>query len=254
MEQFFLDLQPAIEKAVQNAMEKIRQETGKEHIYSAALVTDSDCITLFLAVNTEEALAKQDKADQTPKRLAELREYWPEELVGQVADGSFSLKRYIPDEWDYSDGTGSELNQISQQLYKYEETLSDVDDEVHGQFQEQFLETVTLALKHYGQRVFLAQKLFALSLCPMMIGQQKLKMPLPGGLIPQNSMSSSRRGQGCLTDKQMERRMLKILQKHSPQFFAVCVFTAYNKICWKFLAFINIATYRTTPYSFPSNR
>ena len=60
MEQFFLDLQPAIEKAVQNAMEKIRQETGKEHIYSAALVTDSDCITLFLAVNTEEALAKQE--------------------------------------------------------------------------------------------------------------------------------------------------------------------------------------------------
>ena len=147
MEQFFLDLQPAIEKAVQNAMEKIRQETGKEHIYSAALVTDSDCITLFLAVNTEEALAKQDKADQTPKRLAELREYWPEELVGQVADGSFSLKRYIPDEWDYSDGTGSELNQISQQLYKYEETLSDVDDEVHGQFQEQFLETVALAFE-----------------------------------------------------------------------------------------------------------
>lgn len=147
MEQFFLELQPAIEKAVQHAMEKIRQETGKEHIYSAALVTDSDCITLFLAVNTEEALAKQDKADQTPKRLTELREYWPEELVGQVADGSFSLKRYIPDEWDYSDGTGSELNQISQQLYKYEETLSDVDDEVHGQFQEQFLETVTLAFE-----------------------------------------------------------------------------------------------------------
>lgn len=89
-----------------------------------------------------------------------------------------------------------------------------------------------MPLKHYGQRVFLAQKLFALSLCPMMIGQQKLKMPLPGGLIPQNSMSSSRRGQGCLTDKQMERRMLKILQqKHSPQFFAACVFTAYNKIC-----------------------
>ena len=46
----------AIEKAVRHAMEKVRQEAGKEHIYRAALVTDSDCITLFLAVNTEEAL------------------------------------------------------------------------------------------------------------------------------------------------------------------------------------------------------
>ena len=54
MEQFFLDLKPAIEEAVRHAMEKIRREIGQEHIYSVALVTDSDCITLFLAVNTEE--------------------------------------------------------------------------------------------------------------------------------------------------------------------------------------------------------
>ena len=66
MEQFFVDLQPAIEKAVRHAMEKLRQEIGKEHIYSAALVTDSDCITLFLAVNTEEALARRDEKDRTP--------------------------------------------------------------------------------------------------------------------------------------------------------------------------------------------
>ena len=91
MEQFFADLQPAIEKAVRHAMEKIRREIGKEHIYSAALVTDSDCITLFLAVNTEEALARRDEKDRTPERLAKFREYWPEELVDQVADGSFSL-------------------------------------------------------------------------------------------------------------------------------------------------------------------
>lgn len=151
MEQFFLDLQPAIEEAVRYAMEKIRQEIGNEHIYSAALVTDSDCITLFLAVNTEEALARRDKTDRAPERLAELRKYWPEKLVEQVADGSFSLNRYIPDEWNYSDGTDSALNQISQQLYKQEETLSDADDdtydEVHGQFQEQFLETVARAFE-----------------------------------------------------------------------------------------------------------
>ncbi len=151
MEQFFLDLQPAIEKAVLHEMEKIRMEIGNEHIYSAALVTDSDCITLFLAVNTEEALARRDEADRTPERLAELRKYWSEELVRQVADGSFSLNRYIPDEWGYSDGTDSELNQISRQLYDLEASFSDTDDDayddVHEQFQEQFLETVTLVFE-----------------------------------------------------------------------------------------------------------
>ncbi len=151
MEQFFLDLRPAIVKAVRRDMEKIRQEIGNEHLYSAALVTDSDCITLFLAVNTEEALAKRDQKERKPKRLAELRKYWSEELVSQVADGSFSLNRYIPDEWAYSDGKDSELNQISQRLYDQEETLSnapdDVYDEVHEQFQEQLLEMVTLAFE-----------------------------------------------------------------------------------------------------------
>ena len=151
MEPFFSDLQPAIERAVRNAMENIRREIGKEHLYGAALVTDSDCITLFLAVNTEEALAKRDRTDRTPERLAQLRRYWPGELVDQVAGGSFSLNRFVPDEWGYSDGTDSELNQISQRLYDQEEALSDTDgddyDEVHEQFQEQFLETVALAFE-----------------------------------------------------------------------------------------------------------
>ena len=151
MEQFFLNLRPAIEEAVRHAMENIRQEIGAEHIYSAALVTDSDCITLFLAINTEEALAKRDQADRTPERLAELRQYWSEELVNQVADGSFSLSRYVPDEWSYSDGPDSELNQVSKQLCDQEETLSDADgdtcDEACEQFQEQLLETAALAFE-----------------------------------------------------------------------------------------------------------
>ena len=151
MEQSFVDLQPAIEKAVRHAMEKLRREIGKEHIYSAALVTDSDCITLFLAVNTEEALARRDEEERTPERLAELREYWPEELVDQVADGSFSLNRYLPDEWGYSDGSDSELNQVSRQLYDQEATLANTDadtyDEIQEPFQEQFLETVALAFE-----------------------------------------------------------------------------------------------------------
>ncbi|MCI8804133.1 MAG: DUF4303 domain-containing protein [Oscillibacter sp.] len=131
-------------------MEKIRREIGTEHIYGAALVTDSDCITLFLAVNTEEALAKRDETDRTPERLAELGEYFPVELLNRIADGSFSLNRYIPDEWGYSDGTGSELNQVSRQLSNQEEALFDTDDdtdELQEQFQNQLLETAALAFE-----------------------------------------------------------------------------------------------------------
>lgn len=150
METFFLDLQPAVVNAVRHAMEKIRREIGTEHIYGAALVTDSDCITLFLAVNTEEALAKRDETDRTPERLAELGEYFPVELLNRIADGSFSLNRYIPDEWGYSDGTGSELNQVSRQLSNQEEALFDTDDdtdELQEQFQNQLLETAALAFE-----------------------------------------------------------------------------------------------------------
>lgn len=150
METFFLDLQPAVVNAVRHAMEKIHREIGTEHIYGAALVTDSDCITLFLAVNTEEALAKRDETDRTPERLAELGEYFPVELLNRIADGSFSLNRYIPDEWGYSDGTGSELNQVSRQLSNQEEALFDTDDdtdELQEQFQNQLLETAALAFE-----------------------------------------------------------------------------------------------------------
>lgn len=147
MEAFFLNLRPAIEEAVRHTMEKIRQEAGDEHIYSAALVTDSSCVTLFLAVNTEEALARRDKADRTPERLTQLLEYYPQELVDQVAEGLFSLNRYVPDEWDYSDGTDGGLNQVSRQLYDQEEKLSDEDDDTCDAFQEQLLETVTGAFE-----------------------------------------------------------------------------------------------------------
>ena len=174
MEHFFLALQPTIENAVRHAMEKIRREIGKEHIYSAALVTDSDCITLFLAVNTEEYLAKRDKKDRTPKRLAELRKYWPKEFVDQVADGSFSLNRYIPDEWGYSDGTDSELNQVSQRNCSWRRQ--------------------PVFSRGCGQRGSLARRLSALSPCPTMIGRRKSRTSPSGGSTLRNSMSSFRFG------------------------------------------------------------
>ncbi len=142
MEEFFKALEPMIQRAVQIAMEKIRREAGGERIYGAALATDSDCVTLFLAVNTEESLRRRDEKDRSPKRLKKLKEYWGEEKVRQIADGSFSMNRWLPDEWSYSDGSDSELNEISRLLYEKESTLSDAEGDVYDQFQEQFLETL----------------------------------------------------------------------------------------------------------------
>ena len=151
MEVFFKALRPMILEAVRTAMEEIRRQAGSEHIYAAALVTDSDCVTLFLAVNTEERLLRRDAKDRTPKRLKELRRYWSEEKVRQIADGAVSLNRWLPDEWGYSDGTGSGLNQVSRLLFDKEASLSDAAgddyDETCEQFQEQFLETVASAFE-----------------------------------------------------------------------------------------------------------
>ena len=98
MKEFFNALAPAIRQAVQSAMEKIRREAGDEHIYAAALVTDSDCVTVFLAVNTEEALEKRDKEDRTEERLRDLAPYLSQEKLRQIADGTVSLNRWLPDE------------------------------------------------------------------------------------------------------------------------------------------------------------
>lgn len=59
MEQFFNDLGKKIENALKTEIPKILKKTRGETIYTAALVTDSDCITLYFACNTYEALKKQ---------------------------------------------------------------------------------------------------------------------------------------------------------------------------------------------------
>ena len=146
MEKFFQELAPAIREAVCAEMQKIRRAAAGEHIYTAALVTDSDCVTLFLSVNTEEALAKRDARDRTEERLDSLRPYLSEEKLRQIADGTVSLNRWLPDEWGYSDGRHSRLDRISRRLFDKEASLSDAPgdqyDAVHEEFQERFLETV----------------------------------------------------------------------------------------------------------------
>lgn len=77
---------------------EILDRTGDEHIYTAALVTDSDCCSLFLAVNTLEYLESEDEEPDDESK-------------------------WHPDEWGYSDGHGSELVKLSKSLWENHNTL-----------------------------------------------------------------------------------------------------------------------------------
>lgn len=138
VELFFEDLSKRIVTAVKKDMERIIKEVGEEKIYSVALVTDSDCITLYLALNTYEYMKKRDE-----QYVKILKGKIAEEKIASVKNGTSSFTKWIPDEWGYSDGNNSELNKISKLLYEKEEKNS-------GEYEKNidlFFEAVTTAFK-----------------------------------------------------------------------------------------------------------
>ena len=138
MKQFFEKISLEIVKAVKKDAKKILKEVRKEKIYAAALVTDSDCITLYLAVNTYEQMRERDL-----KYLKMFGDAWDEEKVEGIKNGTLSMAKWIPDEWAYSDGKESKLNHVSRQLYAKEEENS----AVYAENMDLFLEAVTDAWK-----------------------------------------------------------------------------------------------------------
>lgn len=137
---FFKNLEHNIEQAVKKDMKKILKETGNEKIYAVALVADSDCITLYLAVNTYEFMEKHDKEYLIDMDLSE-------EDIKNLKEGSASLTQCLPDEWGYSDDDNSELAKISELLYENSES-DEYDDKEYEENQKLFFETVTSAFKH----------------------------------------------------------------------------------------------------------
>lgn len=87
-----------IRNAVSKDLLEIIDRTGDEHIYTVALVTDRDCCSLFLAVNTLEYLENEDEE-------------------------SDDESRWHPDEWGYSDGHDSDLVKLSKSLWENHNTL-----------------------------------------------------------------------------------------------------------------------------------
>ena len=95
---FWQDVAAKISDAVAADLREIIGRIDDERIYTAALVTDRYCCSLFLAVNTLEYLESEDEEpdDET---------------------------KWHPDEWGYSDGHGSELVKLSKSLWENHNTL-----------------------------------------------------------------------------------------------------------------------------------
>ncbi len=60
MKLFFEKISTEIENAVKKDINKILKEIGEERVCAIAFVTDSDCIILYLAINTYEYMNKKD--------------------------------------------------------------------------------------------------------------------------------------------------------------------------------------------------
>lgn len=138
MKQFFCDLSQEIQLAVEKDVKKIFREIGEEKVYAIALVTDSDCITLYMAINTYEYLKKKDE-----QYIKMLEGTVAEEKIKRVKEGSDSFTKWIPAEWGYSDGKNSKLTKIGRKLYKKEES----NPTEYAQYKSLFFETVTSSFK-----------------------------------------------------------------------------------------------------------
>lgn len=146
MKQFFDEIRLEVIKAVKKDVKKILNQIGKEQIYGAALVTDSDCITLYFAVNTYEKMREKDL-----KYVNMFQAYLTEEQLEGLKSGTLSMTKWVPAEWAYSDGRGSELNNVSNLLYQKEQSNSTE----YVENTALFLEAVTEAW-----RMLIADKIF----------------------------------------------------------------------------------------------
>lgn len=95
---FWQEVAAKIRDAVAADLREILDRIGNERIYTAALVTDRYCCSLFLAVNTLEYLESEDEEPDDDTK-------------------------WHPDEWGYSDGHDSELVKLSKSLWENHNSL-----------------------------------------------------------------------------------------------------------------------------------
>lgn len=98
-------------------MMEILKDVGKEQIYAASLVTDSDYTSLYFTVNTYECMKLKDE-----KYLEMLKSSFSLEKIEAIKRGKASFIKWIPAEWEYSKGKNSEFVKVSEMLFSKEES------------------------------------------------------------------------------------------------------------------------------------
>ncbi|MDE6541591.1 MAG: DUF4303 domain-containing protein, partial [Muribaculaceae bacterium] len=101
LDSFYSGLAKRVREAVAMDLQEVLAKIGDERIYAFALVTDSDCTSLFMAVNTVEYLISYG--------------------------GPQSPAVWLPDEWGYSDSDSGELSKLSGLLLQHSEQLPGQD-------------------------------------------------------------------------------------------------------------------------------
>ena len=107
MKTFFGELESQIYKAIKVDFKEISKKIGKEKINAIALVTDGDCITLRLSINTVEYMKKADAdyvySDGSSSSRNEIIEKIKDKLSAEEIERYQSLPfdtiQWNPDEW-----------------------------------------------------------------------------------------------------------------------------------------------------------
>ncbi|MNW27863.1 hypothetical protein D3C74_46700 [compost metagenome] len=115
-------------------LKKTLEEVKDEKVYACAFGTDSDFVTLFLAVNTEESLARH---------LANMR-------AQGLCDGEEDENYYRWGISEYQYGDATHFNHISRFLYATE-NVSDYKEEMVKIMAKVVQETDDAMLAQYGQ-------------------------------------------------------------------------------------------------------
>lgn len=138
MKQFFDEIKGRVYAAIRADIARIVQQSGGEDIYSAALVTDEDCISLYLAANSREYLKKKDT-----DTLAFMRQYLTAEKARAVESGADSLTEWNPAEWGYYGGKDSGLAEVSRLLFEQER----LHPQEYAESKPLFFQTITSAFR-----------------------------------------------------------------------------------------------------------
>ncbi len=133
MKEFFDAFGKRLVKAVRNDFKKLSKNIGDERIYAVCLVTDSNAMTVLLAINTYEKVETKYQKYLQGKSV---------QLKGEIL---YKTVKWIPAEWAYDDSDleQSEIELVSDYLAEKREAIEESN---FMQFEEKLYETMTETL------------------------------------------------------------------------------------------------------------